>query len=161
MRIRRLERFYILWLIYKPTDLLLIYKWSKTTYKSTEDLIKKLQELKGKTKLKFYKNLSNYYDEMNIRNFKFEEDPFSKNAQGISKLYHGVLLLKKFLQTKLQVKNIIINYYDLYYTVIKNRDEKEKVKNKKEKNEKDYINYEDFIIPDYDISIKPRETILN
>ena len=44
-----------------------------TTYNSTEDMIKKLQSLKGKTKLKFYKNPSIYY-EMNIRNFKFEED---------------------------------------------------------------------------------------
>ena len=29
-----------------------------TTYNSTEDIIDKLQELKGKTKLKFYKNIS-------------------------------------------------------------------------------------------------------
>ena len=35
----------------------------------------------------------------------------------------------KFLQTKQQVKNMNINYYDLYYTVIKNRDDKEIVKN--------------------------------
>ena len=27
----------------------------------------------------------------------------------------------KYLQTKPQVKNMNINYYDLYYTVIKNR----------------------------------------
>ena len=39
---------------------------------------RKLQSLKGKTKWKFQKNVSNYYDEMNIRNFIFEEDPFSK-----------------------------------------------------------------------------------
>ena len=50
---------------------------------------------------------------MNIRNFKFEEDPYSKNAQGIIKFYHGVLLVKKFLQTKPQFKNMNINYYDL------------------------------------------------
>ena len=30
-----------------------------TTCNSTEDMIKKLHELKGKTNLKFYKNLSN------------------------------------------------------------------------------------------------------
>ena len=47
-----------------------------------------LQELKGKTKLNFYQNLSNYFDEMTIRNFKFEEDPFSKHSEGISKIYH-------------------------------------------------------------------------
>ena len=34
-----------------------------TTYKSTEDMINKLQSLKGKTKLKFYKNISKYYDD--------------------------------------------------------------------------------------------------
>ena len=47
-----------------------------------------------------------------------------KKAQGISKIYHEVLLLLKFLQTKPQVRNMKINHYDLYYTVIKNRDEK-------------------------------------
>ena len=31
-----------------------------TEYNSTEDMINKLQELKGKTKLKFYKNISNF-----------------------------------------------------------------------------------------------------
>ena len=51
-------------------------------------------------------------------NNKFDEDPFSKNAQGNSKLYHEVLLLTKYLQTKPQVKNMNIDYYDLYYTVI-------------------------------------------
>ena len=35
-----------------------------TEYNSTEDMINKLQELKGKTKLKFYKNISNFYNEM-------------------------------------------------------------------------------------------------
>ena len=55
-----------------------------TKYNSTEDMIDKLQQLKGKTQLKFYKNISNYYDNMNIR---FDEDPFAKNAQGISKIY--------------------------------------------------------------------------
>ena len=73
---------------------------ANTTYNSTEDMIDKVQELKGKTKLNFYKNISNCYDNMNIR---MNEDPFSKNFQGMSKLYHGVLLLKKFLQTKPQV----------------------------------------------------------
>ena len=35
-----------------------------TTYNSTEDMINKLQQFKGKSKLKFYKNISRYYDEM-------------------------------------------------------------------------------------------------
>ena len=34
-------------------------------------MIDKLQQLKGKTNLKFYENISNYYDNMNIR---FDED---------------------------------------------------------------------------------------
>ena len=121
-----------------------------TTYNSTEDMISKLQSLKGKMKLKFYKILSDYYDNMNIR---MDEDPFAKNAQGISKIYHEVLFLMKYLQTKPQVENMNINYYDLYYTVIKNRDEKEFVDNQYEK---DYINFIDFIIPNH----KSRDTIL-
>ena len=88
-------------------------------------------------------------------NIRFDEDAFAKNAQGISKYYHDVLLLLKFLQTKPQVKNMIINCYDLYYTVIKTRDENEVVNN-----ENDYINFHDFITPNQNIGIKPRETIL-
>ena len=50
---------------------------------------------------------------MGIRSFEFEQDLSSKNAQGISKIYHEVLLLMKFLQTKPQVKDMNINYFDL------------------------------------------------
>ena len=75
-------------------------------------------------------------------NIRFVEDPFAKNAQGISKIYHEVLLLMKFLQTKPQVKNMNFAYYDLYYTVIKNR--KEIVD---DKYENDFINFNDFIPP--------------
>ena len=60
---------------------------------------------------------------MENKNFQTQQDPFAKNAQGISEIYHEVLLLMKFLQTKTQVKNMNINYYDLYYTVVKTRDE--------------------------------------
>ena len=71
---------------------------------------------------------------MNIRrqsgNFQFEEDPFSKNVPGIGKTYHAVLLLMKFLQTAPQVKKMNINYHDLYYTVIKIRDDKKTVDDK-------------------------------
>ena len=96
-------------------------KMVNTKNKSTEDMINKLQELKGKRKSKLYKIISIYYDNKNIR---FDEDPLTKKAHGISELYQEVLLLKKFLQTEPQVKNMNINYYDLFYTVIKNRDEK-------------------------------------
>ena len=57
-----------------------------TTYNTTEDMINKLQILKGKIKLKFYKNLSNYYIEMKNKNFQTQQDPFSRNAEGISKI---------------------------------------------------------------------------
>ena len=69
-----------------------------TTYNTTEDMIIKLQELKGKTKLKVYKNISKYYDEKKNKDFQTQEDLFSKNAQGISKIFHEVLFLMKFLK---------------------------------------------------------------
>ena len=47
-----------------------------TTYNSTEYMINKLQELKGKTKLKFYKNKSNYYTEMKKKTFKLNKIVF-------------------------------------------------------------------------------------
>ena len=69
-----------------------------TNYNSTEDIINKLQSLKGKTKLKFYKNKNNYYVEMENKNLQTQDqDSFAKNAQGISKIYHAVLLLMKLL----------------------------------------------------------------
>ena len=110
---------------------------------TTEDIIDKLQCLKSKTKLGFYKNISNYYDEMNNKNFRLDEDPFAKNAQDIAKIYHEVLLLMRVLQTKPQIKNMNIIYYDIYYTVNKNRNEKEIKIAKVEEN--DYINFSDLI----------------
>ena len=86
-----------------------------TTFKSTEGMINKLQEVEGKTKIKFYRNSSIIYDNMNI---KMDEDPFSKNAQRLSNIYHEVLLLMKFLQTKPQAKIMNFIYFDLYFTVI-------------------------------------------
>ena len=94
---------------------------------------------------------------MEHKNVHTQEDLFSKSSKGISKIYHEVLLLQKFLQTKPQVKNMNINYYDLYYTVIKNRYEKDNVD---ENNENDYINFNDFITPNHFIGIESHETIL-
>ena len=129
-----------------------------TNYNSIEDMIDKLQSLKGK--LKFYKNISNFYIEMKNKNSQTQDqDPFSKNAQGIHKIYHEVLLLMKFLQTKPQIKNMNINYYDLYYTVIKSRDENKDIDNQYEDDYHDYIDINDFI-PNHYVGIKPRETIL-
>ena len=132
-----------------------------TTYNSIDDMINKLQSLKGKTKLKFYKNISNYYIEMKNKNFQTQDqDPFSRNAESLSKIYHEVLLLMKFLQTKPQVKNININYYDLYHTVFKVRDENKDIDNQYENDDNDYIDINDFITLNHYIGIKPRETIL-
>ena len=54
-----------------------------TTYNSTQDLIDKLQQLKGKTKLKFHKNYSNFYDNMNI---SFDEDHLLKMLKVLVKI---------------------------------------------------------------------------
>ena len=51
-------------------------------------MVYKLQSLKGKTKLKVYENIIICYDEMNYKNFQFEQDTFVIKAQGISKIYY-------------------------------------------------------------------------
>ena len=119
-------------------------------------MINELQQLKGKTKLKFFKNKGNYYDNMNIR---FDEDAFARNAQGISKTYHKVLKLMKFLQTKPQVKNMNINFYDLFYTVIKTRDGNDNIDNEFENDDNDYINFSN-IVPIHYIGIKKNNEII-
>ena len=63
-----------------------------------------------------------------------------------------VLLLTKILQTKPQVKNVNINYDDLYYTVIKNR--KEIVYNQYQ-NVFNILN--DVTIPNHYVGLKDRE----
>ena len=98
---------------------------------------------------------------MKNRNFQTQDqDPFSKNAQGISKIYHEVLLLMKILQTKPQVKNMNINYFDLYYTVIKIRDENKDIDNQHENDENEDNNFNDFINPNHYIGIKKTDEIL-
>ena len=53
-----------------------------TNYNSSEDMNNKLQELKGKTKLKIFKNISNYYKEMKNRIFQTNnQDPFAKKLK--------------------------------------------------------------------------------
>ena len=139
-----------------------IYKnMVNTNYNSTEDMIIKLKVLKGKTKLKFYKNIINYYIEMKNKNFQTnKQDPFAKNVLGISKIYHEVIMLMKFLQTKPQVMDMNINYYDLYYTVIKTRDGNKDIDIQYENDENDYIDINDYITPNHYVGIKPRETML-
>ena len=84
-------------------------------------------------------------------NIRFDKDPFAENAQDISKIYHEVFLLMKFFQTKPQVKNMNLNFYDLNCTVIKNRDEKEIVD---DKYENDFFSLNDVIIPNHYVGIK-------
>ena len=91
---------------------------------------------------------------MKNKNFQSQEDPFAKNAQRISKIYHEVLFLMNYLQTKPPVKNMTINYYDLYYTVIKVRNENRNIDNQYEDDNNDYIKFKDFINPNHYIGIK-------
>ena len=127
-----------------------------------DNVIDKLQLIKGRSKLKFYKNISDYYKEMKNKNFQSNNiDPFSKNAKGVGKIYHEVLLLMEYLQTKPDIKNMNINYYDLYYTVIKTRNENKNIDNQYEEDYHNYIDINDFILtPNHYIGIKPRGTIL-
>ena len=64
------------------------------------------------------------------------------------------------MQTEPQIKSVKINFYDLYYTVIRNRDEKETENDKYENKENDYTKYDLFRIPKCDLGFRPRETIL-
>ena len=66
----------------------------------------------------------------------------------------------KFLQTKPQIKNMNINYYDLYFTVIKTRDGNKDIDNQYENDDNDYIDINDFTNPNHYVGIKTRETIL-
>ena len=86
-----------------------------------------------------------------------DEGTFAKNSQSMSKIYHEVLLLMKLLQNPPQVKTMNIKCYDLCYTVIKNRDEKETVDNQYQN---EYINFNDFIIPSHYIGIKSGNVVL-
>ena len=58
----------------------------------------------------------------------------------------------KFLQTEPEVKNMNISYNDLYYTVIKTRNEKDIV-DQYEVDENDFINFND-IVPNHYIGRK-------
>ena len=91
---------------------------------------------------------------MKHENFQTQQYLLATNAQGFSKNCHEVLLLMISLQTKPQVKNMNIIYYDVYYTVIKARDDKEFIDDKIENIEDDYTNFNDFITPNHDIGEK-------
>ena len=57
-----------------------------TTYNSTEGMINKIQSLKGKTKLKFCRNVNNYYNEMKQKNFQTQENCFLKQLKVLLKI---------------------------------------------------------------------------
>ena len=86
-----------------------------------------------------------------------DEDPISKNAQGISKSYHEVLMLMKVSQTKPQVKKMIFIFYELYYTVVKDRDATEILDNQ---NENDYIIFKDIFPNHYSRRKNDNEIIM-
>ena len=50
-----------------------------------------------------------------------------------------------------------INYYDIYYTVIKVRDENKDIDSQYEDEYNDFISLNDVIIPNYYVGIKGRE----
>ena len=55
-----------------------------------------------------------------------------------------------FLQTKPEIKNMNINYFDLYHTVIEVRHENKDIDNQYENNDDDnYIDVNDFITPNH------------
>ena len=50
-----------------------------------------------------------------------------------------------------------INYFDLYYTVIKTRNENKDIDNQYENDENDYISLNDVIIPNHYVGIRGEE----
>ena len=75
-------------------------------------------------------------------------------------MYHEVLLLMKFLQTKPEVKNMNFNHYDLYFFVIKTRDGNRDIDNQYENDENDYNDINDFINPNQYVGIEKNNEIL-
>ena len=92
--------------------------------------------------------------------FQPEQDIVSKNSKAISKIYLEVLLLRKILQTIPQNKSVNTSFYGLDNTVIKNIDEKEIRFCEYKINENYYINFIDFITPNYFVRRKYNNVIL-
>ena len=82
---------------------------------------------------------------MKTKNFQTQQDPFAKNAQGITNIYHEVLLLMKFLQTRPQIKNMNIKQYDLNYTVMKTGDQNKDIHNHYEGDDNEFFNFNDIV----------------
>ena len=64
----------------------------KNSKKTTEEMINNLQNLKGKTKIKFNGTVSKRYHEMKhlrkLQKNHFEEDPSSRNAESVPLTMH-------------------------------------------------------------------------
>ena len=90
--------------------------------KSKEHRIKKLQNIKGGTQLKFKRTTFKLYDEMNYPRqsqcFDFEEDRFSKTAQGQAMIMLQAWLIMKLFQTNSETKKNIFD--DFHSTVFLN-----------------------------------------
>ena len=145
-----LTKDYFIYLIY--------FSMVNTKYNTTRDMIMKLKCLNDESKLIFCQNSRNFYDEMNYRTqsgyFQFKEDYFDENAQGSAKIMDEVfLLLMIYLQTTLQVKSLNLNFYGLFYTLIKKRGEREE--------EKKYDNiYDNVIDHTYHIAAIKNDVVL-
>ena len=103
-----------------------------TKYGTKKDMMNKLQSLKGEPTLKFDQNISDYYDKLIYMRqsiaFTFEKDHVAENTQNRAVKMHEVLLIVKFLWTKPQIKNKIINNYNFYCTIILNRSDERREK---------------------------------
>ena len=88
--------------------------------------------------------------------FQFEGDPFSKSPESISKFYAEVFLLMNCLHNKPLIKSMNMNFFYLYYTVIKNRDGKMII----EDYEKDYVHSNSYITSKQNIGSKIVKTVL-
>ena len=83
-KVRRQDHMFSTRLPYANTKIReIFYSMANAIYKSTEDMISKLQEIKGKTNLKFYKKIGNYYDSINIR---MDKDSFAKKLNVLVKI---------------------------------------------------------------------------
>ena len=84
-----------------------MFSMLNTMYRTMEDLVNKVQNLKCRKNLIINQDFSTYYDEMNglgKRLSPFEEDIFCKKAQVLAFTMLEVLIILKILQTKQQIK---------------------------------------------------------
>ena len=84
-------------------------------------MIDQLQNLKGKTKLKFYKNISNYYIEMINKNFQTQDTILLKVSVENNRLryvYIGGVMICSFLTTDRNYIYIFQIWVIIYHHVV-------------------------------------------